>query len=61
MDGGQWTPASRARYNLRDTVARCTTQVWTKQPFGFVIFLFDLNMFSVKAVDAFVVFAKYFD
>ena len=27
MDGGQWTPASRARYNLRDTVARCTTQV----------------------------------
>lgn len=38
MDGGQWTPASRARYNLRDTVARCTTQVCTKQPFGFVIF-----------------------
>ncbi|PHU26797.1 L-ascorbate oxidase -like protein [Capsicum chinense] len=27
MDGGQWTPASRSRYNLRDTVARCTTQV----------------------------------
>ena len=30
MDGGQWTPASRAVYNLRDTVARCTTQVYTK-------------------------------
>ena len=27
MDGGQWTPASRASYNLRDTVARCTVQV----------------------------------
>lgn len=27
MDGGPWTPASRSRYNLRDTVARCTTQV----------------------------------
>jgi len=27
MDGGQWTTASRASYNLRDTVARCTTQV----------------------------------
>lgn len=27
MDGGQWTPASRSRYNLRDTVARCTAQV----------------------------------
>lgn len=30
MDGGQWTPASRARYNLRDTVARSTTQVREK-------------------------------
>lgn len=27
MDGGQWTPASRNQYNLRDAVARCTTQV----------------------------------
>lgn len=27
MNGGQWTPASRSTYNLRDTVARCTTQV----------------------------------
>jgi hypothetical protein len=30
MDGGQWTPQSRARYNLRDTVARSTTQVREK-------------------------------
>ncbi|KHN20130.1 L-ascorbate oxidase like [Glycine soja] len=28
MDGGQWTTASRNQYNLRDAVARCTTQVY---------------------------------
>ncbi|KAK4588377.1 hypothetical protein RGQ29_019384 [Quercus rubra] len=28
--GGQWTPASRAVYNLSDTVARCTTQVYPR-------------------------------
>jgi hypothetical protein len=27
MDGGQWTPASRLSYNLRDTISRCTVQV----------------------------------
>lgn len=27
MDGGQWTPASRNSYNLRDAVSRSTTQV----------------------------------
>lgn len=27
MDGGQWTSDSRNQYNLRDAVARCTTQV----------------------------------
>lgn len=27
MDGGQWTPSSRNHYNLRDAIARCTTQV----------------------------------
>lgn len=27
MDGGQWSPASRNEYNLRDAVSRCTTQV----------------------------------
>ncbi|KAJ6674684.1 hypothetical protein OIU85_010912, partial [Salix viminalis] len=26
MDGGQWSPASRSSYNLRDTVSRCTVQ-----------------------------------
>jgi len=28
MDGGQWTPASRQGYNLRDAIARYTLQVW---------------------------------
>jgi hypothetical protein len=27
MDGGQWSPASRLSYNLRDTISRCTVQV----------------------------------
>lgn len=27
MDGGQWIPASRLTYNLRDTISRCTVQV----------------------------------
>jgi hypothetical protein len=27
MDGGEWTPASRLRYNLQDTISRCTVQV----------------------------------
>jgi hypothetical protein len=27
MDGGQWTPASRQGYNLRDAIARYTLQV----------------------------------
>lgn len=31
MDGGQWTQASRNGYNLRDAVARCTTQVTLKR------------------------------
>lgn len=28
MDGGDWTPASRLTYNLRDTISRCTVQVY---------------------------------
>ncbi|KAH9793245.1 hypothetical protein KPL71_004461 [Citrus sinensis] len=27
MDGGDWTPASRLTYNLRDTISRCTVQL----------------------------------
>ena len=27
MDGGQWSPASRSNYNLRDGISRCTVQV----------------------------------
>lgn len=27
MDEGEWSPASRGQYNLRDAVSRCTTQV----------------------------------
>lgn len=27
MGGGEWTPASRLTYNLRDTISRSTVQV----------------------------------
>ncbi|MCD7464375.1 hypothetical protein HAX54_052589 [Datura stramonium] len=30
MDGGQWSPASRLNYNLRDGISRCTIQVYPR-------------------------------
>lgn len=41
MDGGQWTPASRTLYNLRDTVARSTTQVGEKFHFQSLSLLYN--------------------
>jgi len=40
MDGGEWTPASRKRYNLFDAVSRCTTQVYP-QSWTAVLLTFD--------------------
>ncbi|XP_011046956.1 PREDICTED: L-ascorbate oxidase homolog [Populus euphratica] len=49
MDGGQWTPASRARYNLRDTVARCTTQVYPKSWTAIYMALDNVGMWNIRS------------
>ncbi|KAK9267200.1 hypothetical protein L1049_009620 [Liquidambar formosana] len=49
MDGGQWTPASRSRYNLRDTVARCTTQVYPKSWTAIYMALDNVGMWNIRS------------
>lgn len=49
MDGGQWSPASRARYNLRDTVARCTTQVYPKSWTAIYMALDNVGMWNIRS------------
>ncbi|CAK9176060.1 unnamed protein product [Ilex paraguariensis] len=49
MDGGQWTPASRLRYNLRDTVARCTTQVYPKSWTAIYMALDNVGMWNIRS------------
>ncbi|MQL74408.1 hypothetical protein Taro_006778 [Colocasia esculenta] len=49
MDGGQWTPASRQSYNLRDTVARCTVQVYPKSWSAIYMALDNVGMWNVRS------------
>ncbi|TQD74780.1 hypothetical protein C1H46_039670 [Malus baccata] len=49
MEGGQWTPASRARYNFRDTVARSTTQVYPRAWTAIYIALDNVGMWNVRS------------
>lgn len=49
MDGGQWTPASRSRYNLRDTVARSTTQVYPKSWTAIYMALDNVGMWNIRS------------
>lgn len=49
MDGGQWTPASRAVYNLRDTVARCTTQVYPRSWTAIYMALDNVGMWNIRS------------
>ncbi|KAJ0081932.1 hypothetical protein Patl1_09996 [Pistacia atlantica] len=49
MDGGQWTPASRTRYNLRDTVARCTTQVYPRSWTAIYMALDNVGMWNIRS------------
>lgn len=49
MDGGQWTPASRARYNLRDTVARYTTQVYPRAWTAIYVALDNVGMWNIRS------------
>lgn len=49
MDGGQWTPASRTRYNLRDTVARSTVQVYPRAWTAIYIALDNVGMWNIRS------------
>ncbi|XXG46847.1 hypothetical protein AAC387_Pa02g1587 [Persea americana] len=49
MDGGQWTPASRLGYNLRDTVARCTVQVYPKSWSAIYMALDNVGMWNIRS------------
>ncbi|KAJ4810265.1 SKU5 similar 4 [Rhynchospora pubera] len=49
MDGGQWTPESRQGYNLRDTVARCTVQVYPQSWTAIYMALDNVGMWNVRS------------
>ncbi|KAL5775326.1 hypothetical protein ACOSP7_012883 [Xanthoceras sorbifolium] len=49
MDGGQWTPASRGSYNLRDTVSRCTVQVYPKAWTAVYVALDNVGMWNIRS------------
>ncbi|GMI82450.1 SKU5 similar 5 [Hibiscus trionum] len=49
MDGGQWTPASRDGYNLRDAVSRCTTQVYPKSWTAVYVALDNVGMWNLRS------------
>ncbi|XP_027086191.1 L-ascorbate oxidase homolog [Coffea arabica] len=49
MDGGQWTPASRSKYNLRDTVSRCTTQVYPRSWTAIYLALDNVGMWNIRS------------
>ncbi|VFQ59013.1 unnamed protein product [Cuscuta campestris] len=49
MDGGQWTEASRVQYNLRDTVARCTVQVYPRSWTAIYMALDNVGMWNVRS------------
>ncbi|KAF9621486.1 hypothetical protein IFM89_021790 [Coptis chinensis] len=49
MDGGQWTPSSRLQYNLRDAVARCTTQVYPTSWTAIYVALDNVGMWNIRS------------
>ncbi|CAM8938340.1 unnamed protein product [Rhodiola kirilowii] len=49
MDGGQWTKASRSNYNLRDAVARSTTQVYPNSWTAIYVPLDNVGMWNVRS------------
>ncbi|OWM81196.1 L-ascorbate oxidase homolog [Punica granatum] len=49
MDGGKWTAASRNSYNLRDAVARCTTQVYPYSWTAVYVALDNVGMWHVRS------------
>ncbi|KAM1240049.1 hypothetical protein ACFX2I_045642 [Malus domestica] len=49
MDGGQWTPASRLRYNLRDTISRSTVQVYPNSWTAIYMPLDNVGMWNIRS------------
>ncbi|XP_038704166.1 L-ascorbate oxidase homolog [Tripterygium wilfordii] len=49
MDGGQWSPASRLSYNLRDTISRCTVQVYPSSWTAVYMPLDNVGMWNVRS------------
>lgn len=49
MDGGQWSSAKRNQYNLRDAVARTTTQVYPKSWTAIYLALDNVGMWNVRS------------
>uniref|UniRef100_A0A1D1XV66 L-ascorbate oxidase n=1 Tax=Anthurium amnicola TaxID=1678845 RepID=A0A1D1XV66_9ARAE len=49
MDGVQWSPASRNQYNLRDAVARCTTQVYPRSWTAVYLALDNVGMWNLRS------------
>ncbi|OIW08435.1 hypothetical protein TanjilG_03111 [Lupinus angustifolius] len=49
MDGGQWSDASRQNYNLRDTIARSTVQVYPKSWTALYMPLDNVGMWNVRS------------
>ncbi|CAH9126231.1 unnamed protein product [Cuscuta epithymum] len=49
MDGGKWTQASRDQYNLRDAVARSTTQVYPYSWTAIYMALDNVGMWNVRS------------
>ncbi|XP_043712160.1 L-ascorbate oxidase homolog [Telopea speciosissima] len=49
MDGGQWTPASRLQYNLRDAIARCTIQVYPSSWTAIYVALDNVGMWNLRS------------
>lgn len=49
MDGGQWSSGSRHNYNLRDTVARCTVQVYPKSWSAVYVALDNVGMWNIRS------------
>ncbi|KAF4382668.1 hypothetical protein F8388_015496 [Cannabis sativa] len=49
MDGGQWSPEARLRYNLRDTISRCTVQVYPKSWTAVYMPLDNVGMWNIRS------------
>jgi len=46
---GQWTQDSRVHYNLRDTVARCTVQVYPRSWTAIYMALDNVGMWNIRS------------